>query len=628
MPRRGWSTVALLLPGLLVIPFVINQNTWFEWANAIWLLKLQTAYVRAHGVPTFFVSGTHQVFYPVHLYYAGPLFTILAYPSVVFGAWPVFVVATGLAFVGLAVGVYWLARSLSVPRNHAVAPALLFATTPYIVSDLYGRGAWTELLALAAASMTVGATAATLSSARRRGRYFVILVASSFLLVGAHNITLLWTALVSIPLSVLLSMALRLPARVLSRRFASAGFAVLLGVALSGCFLIPNLALGQHTLIGQPAGTLSKLRSDHEFETPRIIFSPVLSQPRTIPASDLHTQTASVAIIWIAVVLVGLHRKIDRRTLMEIAAVGLVAGGFAVLVVRPDWWTKLPSFVWATQFTFRLVPFLTLVLLVGVVLLLRLPDIRNSRWATLALVLAVGWQAGLALDQSLSASPRGVAPYPAIRASEVSDGSVPNSFIGFQQEQFKLVSGTPLDRPDQAALAPVRVQTPPKAVSLSGPQRAGSLVATNVVYSPLVTATGQAKIIGRDKDGYTVLQIRRHDTPVWTAKLSGACPLCLDSLMADGQYLPLVVGQILTIVAVATLFTISARGICGWRKDDYLPPRGRTTYGSTTSLSRAGRQRRCEVESQTGYDGHQPEGIARPSSPESTSRSLTPNSPG
>jgi hypothetical protein len=218
------------------------------------------------------------------------------------------------------------------------------------------------------------------------------------------------------------------------------------------------------------------------------------------------------------------------------------------------------------------VPFLTVAVLLCVVLLLRLPDIRRSRWATLALIVAVSWQAGVAVYQSVSAAPRALAPYAAIRASQVSARSVPDSFggTGFSQpDQFKLDVGRRLDRPALVALAPVRRERPPRAVTLSGQDPAGSLVATNVVYSPLVSATGQAQIIGRDPQGYAVLRIRPHDAQAWSATLTGACPLCADAVTESTSYLPLVIGQMLTVLAVFALLTVAAHLVSRRRRHRY-----------------------------------------------------------
>ncbi|MDX6714048.1 MAG: hypothetical protein QOH30_606, partial [Baekduia sp.] len=53
--RRVATVLPPLLVGLLALPFVLHQNSWWEWNTALWLLERQTAHVSAHGVPTLFV---------------------------------------------------------------------------------------------------------------------------------------------------------------------------------------------------------------------------------------------------------------------------------------------------------------------------------------------------------------------------------------------------------------------------------------------------------------------------------------------------------------------------------------------------------------------------------------------
>jgi hypothetical protein len=44
--------------GLIAVPLIASQNAWFEWANPLWLLKLQTAHIAAYGTPTFFIDAS------------------------------------------------------------------------------------------------------------------------------------------------------------------------------------------------------------------------------------------------------------------------------------------------------------------------------------------------------------------------------------------------------------------------------------------------------------------------------------------------------------------------------------------------------------------------------------------
>src|ERR1700681_1968187 len=88
-------------------------------------------------------------------------------------------------------GVFWLARQLGVKGVLAHAPALVFVTSAYYATDLYGRGAWAEFMAV---SMLPLMLAASLRLVRGRWRLGPVacLVAASAVFSGSHNITLLW----------------------------------------------------------------------------------------------------------------------------------------------------------------------------------------------------------------------------------------------------------------------------------------------------------------------------------------------------------------------------------------------------------------------------------------------------
>ena len=126
----------------LLIPFAVRQNAWNEWQNAYWFLQRQTEHVAAHGVPTFFLHTNDGPFNPFFVYYGGFTIGLLAYPAVLFGAWPVFLASMVAAVVGGYLGIWWAALNLGLSRRLAVLPGLIYATTPYMLSDAYGGGAW------------------------------------------------------------------------------------------------------------------------------------------------------------------------------------------------------------------------------------------------------------------------------------------------------------------------------------------------------------------------------------------------------------------------------------------------------------------------------------------------------
>jgi hypothetical protein len=78
---------------------------------------------------------------------------------------------------------------------------------------------------------------------------------------------------------------------------------------------------------------------------------------------------------------------------------------------------------------------------------------------------------------------------------------------------FRLHSGTLVDRPPNVLTVPasearsehVRFDTPSDGT--------GRRYITNVFWTPMVKATGAARIAGRDSDGYAVLEVQRGGEP-------------------------------------------------------------------------------------------------------------------
>jgi hypothetical protein len=120
-----------------------------------------------------------------------------------------------------------------------------------------------------------------------------------------------------------------------------------------------------------------------------------------------------------------------------------------------------------------------------------------------------------------------------------------------------LVSGRLVVGPGDKANAPPNREKPPLEVELTGTERAGSLVSTNVVYSPLIRVRGEARIAGRDSAGLAVIQIADHGPAGWTATVAGACPLCFGTNRRVG-YVPAEVGAAITALSIAAVLTLGA----------------------------------------------------------------------
>ena len=548
--------------GLIALPFVVRQNSWFEWANSLWLLDLQTTHVAAHGIPTYFIDAPRQYFYPNFVFYGGPTYSALAYPSVIFGTWAVFAATTVSAFIAASAGVSWTARNLGVPSGLAVLPGVLFALTPYAVSNLYGRGAWTELVAVGALGVALGAaTSLTSGRARNRPVTVAVLAVAVAAIAGTHNITLLFSALMAplLALSVLPMLHESRPELIHRHLLVLAG--AVTGVAICGAFLAPDIWLSGRTIA--TAGAQGILHALNGFDSFGIVFSPVLRQPSGTVGTDLHTQTLLAPLVWLIVTAaIAVRRRwLSPRASVALALMGLLGIVTALLITHPSWWLSFPSTLQAIQFPFRLVTYLALITVLGVIVLLTRPAVQSSRLAILALLLATGWQVGLAVDLALTAKARGGAPRPHPTPTNISAGTIPAAFApGLSQgAQFRLVVDHPISAPGPLAEVGAVGDDTPREIVLSGNQSPGSLVSTNVVASPLIQVTGQARIAGASPEGYAVLRIVGDGTAPWHARIAPVCNSCLRALSGKAP-LALLAGKLATLIGVLALLAWLAAG--------------------------------------------------------------------
>jgi hypothetical protein len=477
---------------------------------------------------------------------------ILAYPALVLGPWPVFAAAAAGAFAAASAGISWTARNLGVAPRLAIAPGILFAVTPYTVSNLYGRGDWTELLAVGFLAVALGAATSLLTGrARSEPAALAVLTLAVAGIAGTHNLTLLFGALLAPVLGVALLPLLPGSARLLRRRFALVFAGALTGIAVCGAFLIPNAWLSGRTVTGRYSYLfLTELRG---FDRPSVIFDPVPAQPSGSSGTYLHTQTLVAPLIWcVAAIGLAARRWLPRRAGVTLALLGVSIVAVTLLIANPSWWHSFPHLFTAIQFPFRLVSYLALLTVIVIAVLLAIPALRRSCTAIALLLLATAWQIGLAGYLALSAQPRGARVDPT--ADSVRASRVPPGFARGQQIQFRLVTQNPIRPPrQQASVAPIGDDSP-SLVHLSGSQPVGSLVATRVVASPLIRFAGDVSVAGASEDGLDVLRVNRSP---WQATVRPVCNTCLGAITGRAP-LALLAGRVASLFGTLVLLGLIA----------------------------------------------------------------------
>ena len=130
------ATFAVLL---IASPLLFTSDGFApDFTNAIWLAGYQEHMIAAHLHPTLFLQ-TQQlgVFYPIFAFYGGTLFALTGALGAVLGGSTIlaFEVVTVAAIAAAYGGLFWLARQLGVKGVLAHAPALVFVTSAYYVTQ-------------------------------------------------------------------------------------------------------------------------------------------------------------------------------------------------------------------------------------------------------------------------------------------------------------------------------------------------------------------------------------------------------------------------------------------------------------------------------------------------------------
>lgn len=553
-----------LLLALSTLPFILRQNAWWEWQNHYWLLERQSAYVAAHGTPTFFLHLSTGAFYPHNVFYAGPMLSALAYPAAVVGPWLVFLASIVIAILAGYFGMWWTARNLGLSRELAVLPAATFAATPYLACEIYGRGAWAELLAVNAAPVALGAVTALLWHPKRglRGP-LVALVLSGAVIAGTHNLTLLMASML-MPLMVLSLLPLAPgPPIDLLRRLGPAVVAVILGVGLTAAWLVPNLWFGPHTAISDTSVSQFVNQQDAALFKLSNFFSPwpTANRPES-PAKWLYVQPPVLALACTLTALgivAWLHRR-DRRIVASLAGLTVLGLAIVLLIVNPQWWPHFPRLIQVIQIPGRLVPYLAIVIgLVMTVALTTLRPCRIRRALTAALVVAVGTQLAMAAYIAIDTKAAATIDVAPRQHGDVRVDDEPEAYSStryFSIQQFRVMSQplgpTPIGDPVVAAIDdPVDA----KEAKLQGLGAVGDVLMTTAVWSPLIRVVGDAQLAGRSAAGLATIQITRTDPAGrWSATVRPACSgLCLDH--ASWQE---TAGRLLTLLSALSIVGVGS----------------------------------------------------------------------
>src|ERR1700683_5052421 len=136
-----WSAdilVTLVVAVVVASPALFTRSGFYvDWTNDLWLVAIQQHAISSGLIPSYYLDAHGLgVFYPIYMFYGGPLFAIVGGIAALLGgdvvaAYVGFIVLSAAAAYG---GLLWLARPLGVPAGVAHhPPAHLRPTAYYIV---------------------------------------------------------------------------------------------------------------------------------------------------------------------------------------------------------------------------------------------------------------------------------------------------------------------------------------------------------------------------------------------------------------------------------------------------------------------------------------------------------------
>ncbi len=296
---------------LIVAAPMLFTNSGFalDFTNHLWLTWVQGKAFTQLGHPTYFFNSNEAgLFYPYFAFYGGTLYAVTGVLGELLGGHPIasYLAVTTLGIAGAYGGTLWLGRQLGLGRWLSHAPALVVITSAYYVSDLYGRGAWTELMATSAIAPMLASAVHLTRSTRWRPGPVLVFIASTVVFTGSHNITLLWGTTVVGAALVILWLALGRPTKLPLRRLAMVAGLGLACLSISAWFLVPDISYAKdvrahlETALGEEgyASYRAYIKPILAFDPPSVLFNPLRHVPKESTVPALFVQIPDWFLIW------------------------------------------------------------------------------------------------------------------------------------------------------------------------------------------------------------------------------------------------------------------------------------------------------------------------------------------
>ena len=394
---RGARVTDLLVAATVVLTvgapmFFTHDGFSQDFTNALWLIWVAGHHFGHSLWPSYFLNinapGTITgVFYPEYAFYGGSLYAATgALSALLFNhATIAYAAVTAAALSAAYGGCWWLARQCGVRGMLAHIPPVVWLTSSYYATDLYGRGAWAEFMAVSSIPLVVASAADLLRGPRWRVSSVLMLVVSVLVFTGSHNITLEWGTIVLAAAAVCMFVAYR-PLSLSWRRVIGVGCLALVSAGVNAWFLLPDIAYAGRTLVASEGFSWSYAAS--YFDTPGVLLNPLRMVPSQSSTPALYVQAPVWFMLWGLIAGVWLWRDAAMERLRRawvIAGLGIVVVLCLMIFQWP--WEHMPHALREIQFPYRLGSYMTLLsvgfLIVGVLATQRLASRPDHSIGTL-----------------------------------------------------------------------------------------------------------------------------------------------------------------------------------------------------------------------------------------------------
>jgi hypothetical protein len=545
-PILHTGLVVLAVGGLLVALMwpLLTQGTRLkgDYPTDTWLIMHQAESLKDGIFPSHFLHSNGGIFYPVFAFYGGTLFAIAGAITLIVGsAWTtqalVYVLALGAAYGGWV----WLARLAGLRSWQVHAPAVLYVTAPYVMTNAIVRQDLTEAVATSMIPLLLASGLSVLRADRLRAGPAAALAASAILLGGSHNLTLLWGLTIFGPVVLVLVAAVPQIRRMVTRRGLLRVLAVIVpAMAVNAWYLLPDIAYYSHTLIFDRIDDWKEaVRNPGPALEAKYLFS--VSRTSAFGGSDFTLALPVLAIGWVllaAVVVVRRQwRDVWARTL---AVVSVLSIAVLLVMTHPRLITVLPDPWQMIQFSYRLESFALVGICGAVIAALVLVNHSGHRWLSLLLVPIMAFSVFGAVKQA-----RDVPLYESAVVWTI------DRLYPFSTGDFADASEKPHATNAQVVVL-TRQDVHRDHLATTVNARPGEVVYLDLMTSPQLVDIGGARVIGR----WAVPPTGPATQPRWYLAVrvdDDATPGKARITVREARTLPIVGGRIITILGLLGL---------------------------------------------------------------------------